>query len=67
MDVSGEKFTEGPKENGTSEAPSGQEAAGGCCSCRPWGRMVPLEYRNELRHLFKLAGPVVSCDKVIKQ
>lgn len=59
MDASGERFTEGPKENGKAGASSEQEAAEGC-SCRAWNRLVPLEYRNELKHLFKLAGPVVS-------
>lgn len=65
MDATGEKFTEGPKENGKVRAPGGQEE--GCCPGGPRAGLVPLEYRNELKHLFKLAGPVVSCDKVIKQ
>lgn len=62
MDASGEKFTEGAKENGAARGSSDPEAAGGC-SCPAWKRLVPPEYRNELRHLFKLAGPVVSCSK----
>lgn len=57
MDVSGTKSTEGEKENGPS---SDQEAADGRCSCPAWKRILPLEYRRELKHLFKLAGPVVS-------
>uniref|UniRef100_A0A3B5K568 Multidrug and toxin extrusion protein n=1 Tax=Takifugu rubripes TaxID=31033 RepID=A0A3B5K568_TAKRU len=58
MDASGEKFTEA-KENGAVRGSSDPEAAGGCCSCPAGKRLVPPEYRNELRHLFKLAGPVV--------
>lgn len=60
MDASGEKFTEGAKGNGKAvRGSSEQEAAEGCCSCPAWNRLVPLEYRNELKHLCKLAGPVV--------
>ncbi|TNM86263.1 hypothetical protein fugu_008534 [Takifugu bimaculatus] len=59
MDASGEKFTEG-KENGAARGSSDLEAAGGCCSCPAGKRLVPPEYRNELRHLFKLAGPVAA-------
>lgn len=65
MDASAEKFPEGAKENGTTvRAPGDQEAAEGCCPCRAWNRLVPPEYRNELKHLFKLAGPVVSVSDV---
>lgn len=64
MDSSGkplEKYTEGGTENGKAVELCGeQEAARGCCSSPAWTRLLPPEYRTELRELFKLAGPVVS-------
>lgn len=35
----------------------------GSCPKRVWG-VVPQKYRNELEQLLKLAGPVVSPDRV---
>lgn len=66
-----EKSTEGGMENRKAVEPSGKleaaAAAAGCCSCCParsW--VLPPEYRNELRELFKLAGPVVSSCPVVR-
>lgn len=59
MDASGEKLPEGAKENGKAARGSSEQdaAEGGCCPA--WNRLLPLEYRDELKHLCKLAGPVV--------
>lgn len=62
-----EKSTEGGMENRKAVEPSGKlEAAAGCCSCPARSRVLPPEYRNELRELFKLAGPVVSSCPVVR-
>lgn len=56
-----EKSAEGGMENGKAVEACGElEAAAGCCSCPVGSRGLPPEYRNELRELSKLAGPVVS-------
>lgn len=62
-----EKYTEGVVENGKALEPSGeQEASEGCRSSPAWCKALPPEYRNELRELFKLAGPVVSARPAVK-
>lgn len=56
-----EKYTEAGMENGKALEPSSeQEAADGCCSRPAWNKLLPPVYRNELKELLKLAGPVVS-------
>lgn len=61
-----EKYTEIVAENGKAvEASSDQEPAEGCCSCLAWTKILPPEYRNELKELLKLAGPVVSVCRIL--
>lgn len=60
-----EKYTEIVAENGKAvEASSDEEPAEGCRSCPAWTKILPPEYRNELKELSKLAGPVVSVCRV---
>lgn len=65
MDAEGKtpvKSSEGMKEDlkAVESASSAQGSGGGCGSClKRMVRFIPLEYRNELVQLFKLAGPVV--------
>ncbi|KAM9363276.1 multidrug and toxin extrusion protein 1-like [Symphorus nematophorus] len=71
MDGSGKtvmKYTEGVKEDlkAAEEASSGQGSGGGCGSCVKTMRgLIPPEYRNELKELVKLGGPVVISQLMI--